>query len=105
MIIQSVKFNSDLSFEDIEKIMEDRAPEYRALPGLIQKYYGYDEETKGCTGVFVWESREAVAAFRDSDLARTTAASYEATEAPRIEIFDLVMTLYPVETAAAVSHA
>jgi hypothetical protein len=42
MFILTVKFRSALSHEEVLSIMEERAPEFRALPGLVQKYYGHE---------------------------------------------------------------
>src|SRR5919197_293940 len=39
MIIQTVKFKSALSEEEVRRVMEERAPQFHALPGLLQKYY------------------------------------------------------------------
>lgn len=99
MIIMTVKLKSALSHDDLVVVMEERAPEYRALPGLIQKYYGHEKDTGAYTGVLLWESREAMLAFRESELAKTTATAYQATEQPRVEIFDLMMALRPAEVA------
>ena len=39
MIIQVVKFQSGLPDEAVRRVMKERAPRFRALPGLLQKYY------------------------------------------------------------------
>lgn len=38
-IILVVKAKTRLSEEEILKIAEERVPQFRAIPGLIQKYY------------------------------------------------------------------
>jgi heme-degrading monooxygenase HmoA len=103
MLIVTVKFKSSLSHEEALAIVEERISEYRSFPGLIQKYYGHEQETGAYTGVFVWESAQALRAFRESELSQSTAAAYQAIEPPRIEIFDVFETLRPVEVAASVS--
>ena len=40
-----VRFRSKLTLEEVTKIMEERAPEFRALEGLQQKYYLQDAAT------------------------------------------------------------
>jgi hypothetical protein len=45
MIVQFVKFPSGLSEEGVRRTMEERAPQFRALPGLLQKYYGRERES------------------------------------------------------------
>jgi hypothetical protein len=40
-----VRFKSKLSLDEVTKIIDERAPEFRALQGLQQKYYLQDAET------------------------------------------------------------
>ena len=103
MFVLTVKFKSRLSYEEVLAVVEERISDFRALPGLIQKYYGYEEATGAYTGVYIWESAEAMRAYQESELARTIAAAYRVTEPPRIEVFNIVETLRPVEVPAAVS--
>lgn len=95
MIIQIVKFKSALSEAEIRQVMEDRAPQFRALPGLLQKYYMRETQTGEVGAVYIWDSEESVRAYRQSDLARTTASAYKALEQPRIELFETTFTLRP----------
>ncbi len=95
MIIQIVKFKSALSEAEIRQVMEDRAPQFRALPGLLQKYYMRETQTGEVGAVYIWDSEESVRAYRQSDLARTTASAYKAVEQPRIELFETIFTLRP----------
>jgi hypothetical protein len=57
-IVQFVKFRSSLSDADVRRVMQERAPRLRALPGLVQKYYDYGREasTGEYTGIYVWDS-------------------------------------------------
>ena len=95
MIIQTVKFNSTLSQAEIQQVMEERAPQFRALPGLLQKYYMRDIQTGEVGAVYIWDSEESFRAYRQSDLARTIASAYKAVGQPRVEIFETIMTLRP----------
>ena len=63
-----VRFRSKLTLEEVTKIMEERAPEFRALEGLQQKYYLQDAATGEYAGLYLWESKEALTAYRDSEL-------------------------------------
>ena len=103
MYVLTVKFQSALPYDEVISTIEERAPDFEALPGLIQKYYGYEEATGAYTGVYIWESEEALRSYRESELAQTIAAAYQATEPPRIELFNLVKTLRSQEAAVAVS--
>lgn len=99
MLIQFVKFKSNLSADDIIRVVDERISEYEALPGLLQKYYGLDRETgEGC-GVYIWDSEESLREFRESELAKTIPVAYEVIGSPRVEVFDLVRQLRS-ETAA-----
>ena len=95
MIIQTVKFNSMLSEAEVQRVMEERAPQFRAIPGLLQKYYLRDIQTGEVGAVYIWDSEESFRAYRQSDLARTIAGAYKAVGQPRVEIFETIMTLRP----------
>lgn len=93
MIIQFVKFKSELSQDQAEKVMKERAPQFRAIPGLIQKFYGVEKDTGELTGIYFWDSEESIQEFRKSELARTIPVAYKAASAPQIELFDVIDTL------------
>ena len=57
MIIQIVKFKSALLEAEIRQVMEDRAPQFRALPGLLQKYYMRETQTGEVGAVYIWDKR------------------------------------------------
>ena len=95
MIIQTVKFKSALPETEILRVMEERAPQFRALPGLLQKYYLREQQTGEIGAVYIWDSEESLRTYRQSDLARTIASAYKAAEQPRIEIFETILTLRP----------
>jgi len=42
MFIHFVRFTTPLPHEQVRRLFEERAPRYREVPGLLQKYYGYD---------------------------------------------------------------
>jgi len=92
-LVLRVRLQSDLSFEDVVEIMEERAPEFEALPGLLQKYYLQDPVTGEYGGLYLWESPEALAAYRESDLRASIAKAYQATGEPDIEVFQVLKTL------------
>ena len=93
MIILSVKFKSALSNNDVMRIVVERAPSFRALPGLIQKYYGHEKDTGEFTGIYIWDSEQSLRAFRESELARTIPEAYQVEGEPRIEIFEVPLVL------------
>jgi heme-degrading monooxygenase HmoA len=93
MIILTVKFKSALSDSDVLQVMKERAPGFRALPGLIQKYYGREKETGEFTGIYVWDSEESLREYRETELARTIPEAYKAEGQPRIEVFEVPLML------------
>lgn len=94
-LILTVRMRSKLPFERVMEIAEERAPEFEALPGLIQKYYFEDVETGEVGGCYLWESQEALAAYRESDLRASIAAAYEADGEPQVQVGRIVKQLRP----------
>jgi hypothetical protein len=46
MVIHFVRFKTPLAQEEVRRIMEERAPRFRReVPGLVQKYFGYEQES------------------------------------------------------------
>ena len=93
MLVQTVKFESILSEEQVMRIAEERADAYRAVPGLMQKYYVKLDTPNGYGGVLVWESREALDAFRETELFTTIPAVYGVKGAPSIEAVEVLDVL------------
>ena len=88
-----VRFKSKLSFDEVMQIVEERAPDFEALPGLQQKYYLQDTTTGEVAGFYLWESPEAFTAYRNSELRATIAEAYQAEGEPRVEVYRVVKTL------------
>ncbi len=93
LIVRGLK--TKLSREEFLRRTRERQPKFRELPGLIQKYYAYDETNDGWSGIYLWDSEESLAKYLESDLRKTIAAAYELTEPPRVERFPIVDILRP----------
>lgn len=93
-LVLFVRIQSDLPFDELERRVLERKPRFLDVPGLIQKIYGRDPSTGDVCGIYFFESREALAAFRDSELAKTIPDAYEATDVRR-EVFDVLYPLRP----------
>lgn len=91
LIVRGLK--SDLPRDELEQRLRERMPQFRDLPGLVQKYYSYDESTEEWAGIYLWDSEESLAAYLESDLRKTIPSAYELTEPPRIERFPIVDVL------------
>ena len=89
-----VRIKSDLDPEELDRRLNERKPRFLEVPGLIQKFYGRDEATGDTCGIYFFESKEALAAFRDTELAKTIPTAYEATDIRR-EVYEVLFPLKP----------
>ena len=89
-----VRITSDLEPDELDRRLLERRPRFLEVPGLVQKVYGRDPDTGDVCGIYFFESREALAAFRDTELARTIPTAYEATGVRR-EVYDVLYPLRP----------
>jgi heme-degrading monooxygenase HmoA len=95
MVVQIVRFKSELPEEEVVKVYEARAPQYRALKGLVQKHYLRFANTGEHGAVYLWESEAALKEFQESELRRTIPSAYRVQGAPDIRTAELVMSLRP----------
>ena len=101
MVIQFVKLRSGLSDVEVRRVMDERTPEFRRVPGLLQKYYCREGKTGEYAGIYLWDSEESMLRYRESELARATPRAYVLEGQPRVEAFDVLFSLRPEEPAAA----
>ena len=95
-LVLLVRFRSKLTLDEVMKVAEERAPEFRALKGLQQKYYLQDPQSGEIAGLYLWESAEALAEYRESELRASIAAAYHAEGEPRVEVYRVMMPLRDV---------
>lgn len=93
LIVRGLK--SRLPREELERRYKERLPRFRELPGLIQKYYSYDESTGDWAGIYLWDSEESLAIYLESDLCKSIPIAYELIQPPRVERFPIVDVLRP----------
>ena len=86
-LVLLVRFKSGLPFEEMLKVAEERAPEFRALTGLRQKYYLHDAATGEVAGLYFWDTPEDCAAYRESELRATIAEAYRIEGEARVEVY------------------
>lgn len=98
VLILLVRFKSPLSLEEVTDIVEKRAPEFSALEGLQQKYYLQDATSGEYAGLYLWDSPDALNAFRNSELRATIAKAYQVDGEPRVEVYCVFKTLREVAT-------
>ena len=69
MHIQIINFNlKDVSREDYEGSCSEIAQAFADLPGLQSKHWLADEAGNTYGGVYIWESREAMQQYLESEL-------------------------------------
>jgi heme-degrading monooxygenase HmoA len=92
MIIQMVKFETKLPFEDVLNVAQGRAPQFRKIPGLIQKYYVRTSRPNQYAGVYIWGSPDSMKKYRESDLAASIPQAYKVLSPPAIEVYEVAFT-------------
>lgn len=94
MFIHIVRFKSRLPAAEVYRLYESRVPQYRQMPGLVQKYYLHYTETGEHGAVYVWESKEALDAFRSTELGRSIGKAYQ-VESTDVREGEVVLTAQP----------
>lgn len=89
-----VKFHSKLSHSEVLRLMDERLPQFRAVPGLVQKYYAREPATGDYVGVYLFDSEESLLRYRSSDLAASIPGTYQVEGSPRREVLDLLFSLH-----------
>jgi hypothetical protein len=89
-----VRVKSNLDPEELDRRLVERRPRFLEVPGLVQKIYGRDESTGDVCGIYFFEDQAALAAFRETELAKTIPTAYEAEEV-RPEIYEVLYPLHP----------
>ncbi len=87
-----VRIKSELDAEEFDRRLVERRPRFLEVPGLVQKIYGRDKATGDVCGIYFFENDQALAAFRETELARSIPAAYEAVDVRR-EVYEV---LYPL---------
>ena len=93
-VVLFVRIKSDLEFEELERRILERKPSFLEVPGLLQKIFGHDPASGDICGIYSFENMEALAAYRDTELAKSIPDAYEATHV-RPEVFEVLYTIRP----------
>ena len=94
-IMLMVRIKSGLIFEEGQRRYRERMPDFRALPGLLQKYYLRDAGNGDLMGVYLFDTEASMQAYLASDLRNTIGTAYEVVGEPRVEIAEVVDVLRP----------
>lgn len=87
-----VRIKSGLPLPELERRLQERRPRFLEVAGLIQKIYGRDPSSGDVCGIYFFETTADLQAFRQSELARTIPAAYEAVDVRR-EHYDVLFPL------------
>ena len=69
MHVLVVNFNlKGITEEDYLGLIEPIAPAYAGLPGLVSKTWLANERTNTYGGVYLWNDRESMEAYKESDI-------------------------------------
>jgi hypothetical protein len=93
-VILFVRLTSELGEKELERRMNERRPQFHEVPGRVHKFYGREKATGAVCGIYFFETQAALDAFRETELARTIPAAYEAVEI-RKEVYDVLASLRP----------
>ena len=93
-IVLFVRAKSSLDQAELDKRLLERRPRFLDVQGLLQKIYGRDESTGDVCGIYFFEDQDALAGFRESELAKTIPTAYEVSEI-RMETYEVLYPLYP----------
>ncbi|MCE7737538.1 MAG: YdhR family protein [Candidatus Heimdallarchaeota archaeon] len=88
-----VKFKTKMEEAELLKVAGERKPEFQKLDKLIQKYYFKDSSTGEFGGIYIWESKEAMLEYRETELAKTIPTAYQVDGIPDIQLLDV---FYPL---------
>ena len=89
-----VRVKSNLDPKELDRRLVERRPRFHEVPGLVQKIYGRDESTGNVCGIYFFKDQNALATFRETELAKTIPTAYEAKEIRR-EVYEVLYPLYP----------
>jgi len=92
MFMQIIHFESTRTEAEVLATAHDRAPQFRAIPGLVQKHY-IKLDSNHFGGVYIWDSKESMLAYRESELAATIPAAYGVQGAPSVISGELLFSL------------
>ncbi len=93
VVVQTIRIKSDLSEDELLAVAQGRADRFRAIPGLLQKYYVRHDDPGCYGGVYLWDSKESMMAFMKTDLAANMSKAYEIVEGPSVEVSDVLFRL------------
>jgi hypothetical protein len=93
MIVQFVQFETTLSEEEVLAVAKERATEFQAIPDLVQKFYMKLDKPNHFGGFYIWKSRKAMMAYRESELAKSIPPAYKIVGPPVVNVYEMLFLL------------
>jgi hypothetical protein len=92
--VLAVKFKSTHNTEKLMQICYEDLDAFRNVPGLVEKYYIAEERTGAISGIYLFETKSARAAFWTSELAAKIPVRYGVIpETLRVEEYEMAIVL------------
>jgi hypothetical protein len=88
-----VQLQSEAPHAEVVATMQQRAPEFRAIPGLSQKHYLHDPEAKRYAGVYLFRSQKELDQYLGSELRKSLGGAYKVKGAPEGRRWELLFSL------------
>ena|SRR5436190_20918285 len=93
-VILAVKFNSTLGAKELANCFEKDLDLFKEVPGLVEKYYVAEDHSGANGGIYIFESKNAMSAFLNSELAKSIPDRYGVIpDTLRVEQFDVTIDL------------
>lgn len=93
MEVVLVTFETALSPEALEETLHERAEKFRAVDGLVQKYYLMDEERGRVGGLYLFDSEASRDEYLASDFRASIGEAYAVQGEPDVSTFHLLFPL------------
>lgn len=93
-----VLFKSGLPTEEVLRLFKERTGKYREVGGLLQKLWIHDELSGEVGGIYVFDSKENLAAFQSSDLARGLGDVYRFVAPPTRKVLKVTNVLFQTKS-------
>lgn len=97
MKIVFAMFESNLTAEEIEQTMRQRAEKFRAVEGLVQKYFVHDEATDRYGALMIFDSKASRDAYFESELSASVGDAYAIDGSPDVTMATLLFPLREAE--------
>jgi len=91
--VQIVRFKSTLPDSVVFSVIENRKVEFLKVPGLVQKYYLRDPKTMDFCGVYMWASEQDFLEYKKTELAKSSAQTYQIDGQARMELYNMIYPL------------